>query len=107
MSGSATEIVDATLRDDYEPNSEEVALVVGTLSRSEEKWRDRRGMLKLEGYELRPRLRPGWKPSWLESGADPLDCEDGEFLPVGCFVDQSLRYCDQSVGTPQACGCHP
>jgi len=38
-------------------------------------------MLKEEGYELRPRLQPGWKPSWLESGVNPLDCEDGEFLP--------------------------
>ena len=101
------EIVDATLREDYEPTSEEVALVVGALSHNEKKWRDRHGMLKLEGYELRPRLRPGWKPSWLESGADPLDCEDGEILPVGCFVDQNIRHCDKLVATLQACGCYP
>lgn len=78
------EIVQATLINDYEPTPEEVALVVATLTPDEEKWRDRREMLKAEGYELRPRLRPDWKPSWLESGADPLECEDGEMLPVGC-----------------------
>jgi len=83
------EIIEATLREDYEPNAEEIALVIATLSNDEEKWRDRHGMLKLEGYELRPRLRPGWKPSWLESGADPLECEDGETLPVSYFADQS------------------
>jgi len=56
-------------------------LVAAELSTSEKKWRDRHAMLKLEGYELRPRLRPGWIPSWLDSGADPLECEDGELLP--------------------------
>ena len=77
------DIVDATLNDDYHPTSQEVALVLATLTATEQKWRDRHGMLKDEGYELRPRLRPSWEPSWLESGANPLDCEDGEILPVG------------------------
>ena len=86
-------IVDATLRDDYEPTPEEVALVVGTLSDIEEKWRDRHEMLKAEGYELRPRLRPGWKPSWIESGVNPLDCEDGEMLPAGYFANLSDPSC--------------
>ena len=81
------DIVDATLRDDYEPTSEEVGLVLAALTPDEEKWKDRYEMLKEEGYELRPRLRPGWKPSWLESGADPLECEDGEVLPVSRSVD--------------------
>ena len=101
------EIIKATLINDYEPTPEEVSLVVGALTSNEEKWRDRREMLKLEGYELRPRLRPDWKPSWLESGVDPLDCEDGEFLPVGRFPDQSVRHSDKSIGTPHACGCYP
>ena len=83
MSASVREIVSATITNDYVPTPEEVALVVATLSPDEERWRDRHSMLKLEGYELRPRLRPGWKPSWIESGADPLECEDGELLPVG------------------------
>ena len=81
------EIVDATFRDNYVPIPEEMRLVLSTLTPSEEKWRDRYEMLKEEGYELRPRLRPGWKPSWLESGADPLKCEDGEVSPVSRSVD--------------------
>ena len=87
------DIVDATLRGEHQPTPEEVALVTGTLSEIEEKWRDRHGMLKAEGYELRPRLRPGWKPSWIESGADPLECEDGELLPVGQFANLSDPSC--------------
>ena len=87
-SAKAMDVVRATLLDNHDPTPEEVALVVGTLSPEEEKWRDRHGMFKLEGYDFRPRLRPDWKPSWLESGDDPLECEDGEFLPVGWFVDR-------------------
>lgn len=86
---SAMDIVNATLDDDYEPTPEEISLVVATLSDGEREWRDRHGMLKLEGYELRPRLRPGWTPSWFESGADPMKCEDGELLPVSCLVARS------------------
>ena len=83
MSKTADEIIDATIREDYHPTPEEIGLILAELSPHEEKWRDRYEMLKTEGYELRPRLRPGWKPSWHESRADPLNCEDGELLPVG------------------------
>jgi len=105
MSTPVMAVVQETLL--KEPTPEQVSLVVGTLSRNEEKWKDRHEMLKLEGYELRPRLRPGWRPSWLESGANPLDCEDGENLPVGDFADQSVRHSDKSVAAPQARGCYP
>ncbi|KAF9782683.1 kinase-like domain-containing protein [Thelephora terrestris] len=81
MPRSVTDILIATVREDYEATPEEIALVLTTLTPWETKWRDRHEMLKEEGYELRPRLRPGWKASWLESGADPLECEDGEVLP--------------------------
>ena len=100
-------IVQAIRPNDYVPTPEEIAVVLGTLTPDEERWRDRHEMFKAEGYEFRPRLRPGWKPSWLESGADPLDCEDGEMLPVGCFANQSVHHCDKSVAAPQACGCYP
>ena len=86
MSRSVNDILTATIRENYEATPEEIALVLTTLTPGEEKWRDRHGMLKEEGYELRPRLRPGWKASWLESGADALNCEDGEVLPVGCLA---------------------
>lgn len=83
MSKSVDEIIDATLHDDYEATPEEIGLVLARLSPHEKKWRDRYLLLKAEGYELRPRLRPDWKPSWFESGVNPLLCEDGAFLPVG------------------------
>jgi hypothetical protein len=107
MPASAMEIVEATLFNDYEPTPEEISLVVATLTHDEERWRDRHGMFKREGYELRPRLRPGWEPSWTKSGADPMQCEDGEILPVGCFAASSSCHRDRSSGTPQACGRYP
>jgi len=48
----------------------------------EVKWRDRQPFLKSKGYMLRPRLRPGWTPSWLSTGEDYFTCEDAASLPV-------------------------
>lgn len=47
------------------------------LSNTEEWWRDHHGLLVDHGYELRPRFRPGWIPSWTRNKKDPLLCEDG------------------------------
>jgi hypothetical protein len=55
---------------------------LSVLRNNEKKWRNRYEMLEEEGYILRPRLRPGWTPSWLKTGTSPLDAEDGEPLPV-------------------------
>ena len=52
------------------------------LSSHEVKWRDRQPFLESKGYMLRPRLRPGWTPSWLSTGEDHYTCEDGARLPV-------------------------
>jgi hypothetical protein len=54
------------------------------LSSHEVKWRDRQPFLESKGYMLRPRLRPGWTPSWLSTGQDHYNCEDGARLPVSC-----------------------
>ena len=78
----ADEIINATLREDYVPTVEDLSVVLSELTNTEKKWRDRAEMLEKEGYVLRPRLRPGWTPSWLESGRHPMSCEDGESLPV-------------------------
>lgn len=48
----------------------------------EAKWRDRQQFLESKGYMLRPRLRPGWTPSWLSTGQDYDSCEDSARLPV-------------------------
>jgi len=52
------------------------------LSIIEEEWRDRQVFLESKGYLLRPRLRPGWIPSWTGTGRTPQDFEDAIHLPV-------------------------
>jgi hypothetical protein len=42
----------------------------------EELWRDRYTFLLDHGFELRPRYKPGWAPSWLGTNLDPATCED-------------------------------
>ena len=39
-------------------------------------WRDHQQWLQEQGYMLRPRYHPDWKPSWGESGVEFLDSED-------------------------------
>lgn len=52
---------------------------------SEVAWRDRQNMLEQHGYLLRPRFRPGWIPSWVNTSKRPLLCEDALYNPVGIF----------------------
>ena len=49
------------------------------LSEDELWWTERYEFLESRGYRLRPRFRPGWVPSWLNTGRDPLDFEDSRF----------------------------
>ena len=51
---------------------------IGTLFRSEVWWRDHYDDIKLCGFQLRPRYRPGWVPSWRESNKDFFSVEDGQ-----------------------------
>ncbi|KAH9165356.1 hypothetical protein EDB89DRAFT_2010447, partial [Lactarius sanguifluus] len=48
------------------------------LFRSEAWWRDHYDDIKLCGYQLRPRYRPGWVPSWKHSHNDFFSMEDGQ-----------------------------
>lgn len=43
----------------------QVARDGATLNESELQWRDKQPFLESHGYLLRPRLRPGWVPSWI------------------------------------------
>lgn len=52
------------------------------LSPGEMVWRSRQKMLERHGYLLRPRFRPEWVPSWLNTSKRPLLCEDSLFNPV-------------------------
>ncbi|KAI9428515.1 hypothetical protein H4582DRAFT_676776 [Lactarius indigo] len=52
------------------------------LSSQEVKWRDRQLFLESKGYMLRPRLRPGWEPSWISTGRHYEFFEDSARLPL-------------------------
>jgi hypothetical protein len=47
------------------------------LSEVEKRWVSFQPYLLAKGYQLRPRYRPGWIPSWKSTGAEPFLCEDG------------------------------
>lgn len=52
----------------------------------EKAWMERYDILLGQGFQLRPRLRPGWQPSWRGPGGNAIQCEDGEILRVSsCF----------------------
>ena len=48
----------------------------------ERAWMERHQILLEQGFQLRPRFRPGWQPSWTGSGGNAIQCEDGEILRV-------------------------
>ncbi|KAL5637305.1 hypothetical protein ACGC1H_001074 [Rhizoctonia solani] len=59
------------------------SLVPEELSEAEANWVHFQPFLVSKGYQLRPRYRPGWQPSWRLSGANPYDCEDScNALPI-------------------------
>lgn len=49
-------------------------------------WRDRSELLEEHGYRLRPRLRPGWVPSWQGTDLNPTWCEDSIVGGVSCLL---------------------
>ncbi|KAH9162951.1 kinase-like domain-containing protein [Lactarius sanguifluus] len=57
----------------------------GEIGGPETWWATRYEALERAGYMLRPRYRPGWKPSWVTTGKDYFDFEDGQ--------SQVLRVC--------------
>ncbi|GJE92542.1 hypothetical protein PsYK624_086970 [Phanerochaete sordida] len=52
-----------------------------SLSYEEQFWASKQPFLSAHGCLLRPRYRPGWKPSWTQDlELDPDQCEDGQTL---------------------------
>ncbi|KAI9063418.1 hypothetical protein FKP32DRAFT_1592487 [Trametes sanguinea] len=65
------------------------------LLREEVVWRDRHEFLEGRGYMLRPRLRPGWTPSWRGKPDDAVfEAEDGVPLPFRANVVDATRTSD-------------
>ncbi|KAA1472467.1 hypothetical protein DENSPDRAFT_778324 [Dentipellis sp. KUC8613] len=65
-----------------------------TLRHHETEWRDRQVFLQSQGYMLRPRLRPGWTPSWIRTGVDVLRAEDGATTPIRPDLVDATRISD-------------
>ncbi|KAH9983844.1 kinase-like domain-containing protein [Russula vinacea] len=51
---------------------------IGTLFDSELWWRDQYQTIEGQGYILRSRYHPNWRPSWKRSGKDFFTAEDGQ-----------------------------
>lgn len=50
---------------------------------AEERWVSYQPYLFSKGYQLRPRYRPDWVPSWKANGKNPYECEDrGDTLAI-------------------------
>lgn len=49
-------------------------------------WKDRYQVLLDHGYQLRPRHRPGWVPSWKDTDLNPVFCEDSMWNNVSDLV---------------------
>ncbi|KAL1945656.1 hypothetical protein VTO73DRAFT_1658 [Trametes versicolor] len=60
-------------------------------------WVARQPSLKTNGYDLRPRYRPGWLPSWSREQVDWLDAEDALGLPLRSNVIDAIRIEDQAL----------
>ena len=54
----------------------------GGIGRIEIWWVERQEALEKAGYMLRPRFRPGWRPSWTGTKKQYLDFEDGHRIRV-------------------------
>ncbi|EMD33664.1 hypothetical protein CERSUDRAFT_56685 [Gelatoporia subvermispora B] len=69
----------------------------GRLSSAEFYWRDRQRWLEAKGYLLRPRYRPGWKPSWEGTDKVWYDCEDSKGYDWPTIVDATRTSDGQQV----------
>jgi hypothetical protein len=66
---------------------------IGDIDPVESWWVERQEALERAGYMLRPRYRPGWKPSWAGTKREYSRFEDGQlqWVRVNCFaLDYSI-----------------
>ncbi|KAI0629607.1 kinase-like domain-containing protein [Trametes polyzona] len=66
------------------------------LTEAEQTWHQRYRYLQANGYLLRPRYAPGWKPSWINTNDDPLFCEDSVTLRYYQVID-ATRLSDKKL----------
>ncbi|KAI0745229.1 kinase-like domain-containing protein [Earliella scabrosa] len=75
---------------DGPPNAED------PLPEREVYWRDRYEWLCGKGYQLRPRYKPGWTPSWHGTKKTEFECEDGVEIETFKILD-AVRIQDGST----------
>lgn len=66
------------LREDTENASYEP----GAIAPIERFWVEHYQWLLSNGYQLRPRYAPNWKPSWIGTTKKAEECEDGRDMNV-------------------------
>jgi hypothetical protein len=73
---------------------------IGTLFDSELWWRDQYRTIEGQGYTLRPRYHPNWRPSWERSGKGFYMAEDGQpsLVSVGLRLSDAPHFYTSSVG---------
>jgi len=64
---------------------------IGSLYSSEEWWRDHYHHIKLQGYLLRSRYSPDWRPSWERPGKSFLFAEDGRPTLLRAAMDATRK----------------
>ena len=62
----------------------------GAIRSHEAWWVERQELLEQAGYMLRPRFRPGWKPSWAGTRKYHGRFEDGKHLRVSDTLCSSI-----------------
>ncbi|KAF8879576.1 kinase-like domain-containing protein [Infundibulicybe gibba] len=67
-------------------------------------WRDRYSFFLERGWELRPRYRPDWKPSWAGTSINPVDCEDSISNIISIILD-AKRVADGFIVCLKRVGC--
>ena len=72
-----------------------VDIPLGGIDEIEASWVGRQEALERAGYMLRPRYRPGWKPSWDGTNKLYFRCEDGQDRGVRVDTFSSYSVCSR------------
>ena len=62
----------------------------GGIGENERWWVERQEAFEQAGYVFRPRIRPGWQPSWTGTNKLFLDFEDGNSVKVSVYTFSPL-----------------
>ncbi|KAJ7092093.1 kinase-like domain-containing protein [Mycena belliarum] len=81
LDSTAVPIPHTYFRDDSDPQS------LPFLYPRERFWVEHQSWLEQQGYRLRPRYQPDWRPSWLGTATKHWDCEDARLRQLAPVMD--------------------